>query len=157
MPPGSRQNLTRRLTGDQRVRFVVIGGTNTLLSTGLFVTFQLWFGDRVYSFVPLGLAWAISVIVVFFPHRWLVFRVRGHLLLDFGRFVLVNAGTFGVNVGALLLASDVLRWPRIPSQLAITAIVVVFSFLGHRHLSFRRPHGPANSCGPCPEPAREQR
>lgn len=156
MRPGTEPNLTRRLSGNQQVRFIVIGGINTLLSTGLFVAFQLWFGARVYSFVPLGLAWIISVVVVFFPHRRLVFRVRGHPLLDFGRFVLVNAGTFGINVGALFLASDVFGGPRVPSQLVITGIMVGFSFLGHKHVSFRRPDDPAASSGPSPDPAREQ-
>ncbi len=157
MLSGPSRGLTRRLVTDQRVRFVVVGGINTVLSTGLFIAFQLWFGDRVYSFVPLGLAWIISLLCVFFPHRWLVFRVRGHVLLDFGRFVLVNAGTFGVDVSALFLASDVLGWPRIESQLAITAVVVVFSFLGHKHVSFRRPRDTNADGGSPPGSAEEPR
>lgn len=156
MPPDPGSGAARRLLADQRVRFVLVGGVNTVLSTALFIVFQLWFGDRVYSFVPLGLAWIISLVCVFFPHRLLVFRVRGHVLRDFGRFVLVNAGTFGVNVGVLFLASDVLGWPRIPCQLVITAVSVVISFLGHKHFSFRRPPTPADEPPLAPGATREQ-
>ena len=157
MPPEPGGNAARRLLADQRVRFVLVGGVNTVLSTALFIVFQLWFGDRTYSFVPLGLAWIISLVCVFFPHRLLVFKVRGHVLRDFGRFVLVNAGAFGINVGVLFLASDVLGWPRIPSQLVITAVSVVISFLGHKHFSFRRPRVPSGEPQAAPDATEEQR
>lgn len=134
----ARPHWLRRLLDDQVVRFVVVGGLNTAVSTGLFIGFDLWFGRFVYSFVPLLAAWAISLVGAFFLHRGLVFAVRGHVLRDLGRFALVNSGALGINVAALFVASDIFRWPRIPAQLAITAVIVTVSFVGHKYFSFRR-------------------
>ncbi|PFG17737.1 putative flippase GtrA [Propionicimonas paludicola] len=128
----------RRLLADQRVRFLIVGGANTVFSTALFIGFDLWFGRMVYSFVPLVLAWVISLVCVFFLHRGLVFRVHGHLLRDLGRFAVVNSGTLAINIGALFVVSDLLGWPRIPWQLGITAAMVVASFIGHKYFSFKR-------------------
>lgn len=128
----------RGAAADERLRFLVIGGANTVFSTALFIVFDLWFGARVPSVVPLLLAWAISVVCVFFLHRRFTFRVRGHVLRDLGRFVLVNSGTVAVNAVLLAIVSDWLGWPRIPWQLAITAVMVVASFVGHKYFSFRR-------------------
>lgn len=128
----------RRLLANQKVRFLIVGGANTAFSTGLFIGFDLWFGRYVYSFVPLGLAWIISLVCVFFLHRSLVFNVRGHVLRDLGRFALVNSGTLAINAAALFVVSDLLGWPRIPWQLGITAVMVVASFIGHKYFSFKR-------------------
>jgi putative flippase GtrA len=133
-----RPAALRTLTGDQRVRFLVVGGLNTGFSLVLFVVFELWFGTKVYSFVPLCLAWLISLVCVFFLHRRVVFRVRGHVFRDLARFAAVNAGTLAINVGVLFVVSDLLGWPRIPWQVGITAATVVVSYLGHTYFSFHR-------------------
>ena len=67
-----------------------------------------------------------------------MFRVQGHLIRDFYRFVLVNLSSLLINIGLLYLVSDVLGFPRIPSQIVITAISVMVSYFGHRYFSFRR-------------------
>lgn len=128
----------RRLLADQRVLFVLIGGANTVYSTALFIGFELWFGHRVPSFVPLILAWSISLISVFFVYRVFVFKVKGHVLRDLARFALVNLSALAVNTVLLFLVSDLLGAPRIPAQLVITAFTVIISYVGHKYFSFRR-------------------
>lgn len=128
----------RLIFSDQRFRYLLVGGINTVLSMALFVALDAWLGTRVPSVVPLLLAWTISVTCVFFFQRSFVFHVTGHLLRDFGRFVMVNLGALGVNVVVLFVAADLCRAPRVPAQLAITVVTVVLSYLGHKHYSFRR-------------------
>lgn len=130
--------LIRRTLDDQRVRFLIIGGANTVFSTGLFIGFDLWFGSKVLSIVPLGLAWIISLVCVFFLHRRFVFQVHGHVWRDLARFAAVNSGTLAINAAVLTVVSDVLKWPRIPWQLTITAVMVVATFIGHKYFSFHR-------------------
>lgn len=132
------RELLHSLINDTRVRYLFVGGINTLLSTGLFVVLSLTFGDQVLSVVPLSIAWIISLVAVFFVHRSVVFRVRGHMMRDFERFFLVNVGSLVVNIALLTLASDVLKFPRIPAQIVITIVTVVGSFIGHKYFSFRR-------------------
>jgi putative flippase GtrA len=79
----------------------------------------------------------ISVVIAFILHRRLVFRVRGHVWLDFIRFQSVYVVTFTVNLVLLpiLVAVGV---PRIAAQAAIVAVMTVVSYFAHRHFSFRR-------------------
>lgn len=124
---------------DQRVAFLLVGGANTAFSTGLFIALALAF-PQAPSFVLLTVSWTVSLIAVFFVYRKLVFRVKGHVWLDLGRFALVNLTSLLINVSLLSLFADILGLPRIPTQLAITFLSVVISYFGHRHFSFRRKH-----------------
>ncbi|PTT58861.1 hypothetical protein DBR33_00260 [Stenotrophomonas sp. HMWF022] len=68
----------------------------------------------------------------------MVFRVSGNGWRDFLRFTSVNVGSLLLNMGALALLADVLGLPAIPTQIAITVLVVIFNYVGHKHFSFRR-------------------
>jgi putative flippase GtrA len=132
-PPGPLMKIVK----DQRLAFLLVGGANTAFSTGLFIALALAF-EQAPSFILLSTSWLVSLVTVFFVYRKLVFRVSGHLWLDLGRFALVNLTSLLVNVSLLSFFADFLKFPRIPTQLAITAISVVISYFGHRHFSFRR-------------------
>jgi putative flippase GtrA len=133
-PPGPLQRLIK----DQRVLFLLVGGANTAFSTALFAGLVLLLGPKVPSVVSLGIAWVVSLVLVFFVYRRLVFRVSGNGWRDFLRFTSVNVGSLLLNMGALALLADVLGLPAIPTQIAITVMVVIFNYVGHKHFSFRR-------------------
>jgi putative flippase GtrA len=139
-PPGPLLKIVK----DQRVAFLLVGGANTAFSTGLFIALALAF-PQAPSFILLTTSWTVSLVSVFFVYRKLVFRVRGHVWLDLARFALVNLTSLLLNIGLLTLFADILGFPRIPTQIAITVLSVVVSYFGHRYFSFRRkePSGPA--------------
>lgn len=132
-PPGPLMKVIK----DQRVAFLLVGGANTAFSTALFIGLALVF-DKAPSFILLFVSWFVSLISVFFVYRKLVFRVSGSLWLDLARFALVNLTSLFVNVGLLSLFADIMGFPRIPTQLVITALSVIISYFGHRYFSFRR-------------------
>lgn len=136
-PPGPLMKIVK----DQRVAFLLVGGANTGFSTGLFIVLALAFPEAP-SFILLTVSWTVSLVAVFFVYRKLVFRVKGHVWLDLGRFALVNLTSLFMNIGLLSLFADLLKFPRIPTQLAITLLSVIISYFGHRHFSFRRKHAP---------------
>lgn len=133
-PAGPLQRLIR----DQRLLFLLVGGANTAFSTALFAGLVLLFGPGVPSAVSLTIAWVVSLLLVFNVYRHLVFRVSGHALRDFLRFVSVNLASFLVNAGALTLLVEILGLPAIPVQIVITIAVAVFNYFGHKYFSFRR-------------------
>jgi len=115
-----------------------VGGANTAFSTALFALLVVLFGPGVPAVLSLGIAWVVSLLAVFLVYRRLVFRVRDHFWLDLGRFASVNAVSLLINAGALVLLADVAGLPPIPVQIAITVMVVVFNYFGHKYFSFRR-------------------
>ena len=132
--PGPLQRLIR----DQRVLFLIVGGANTAFSTALFSLLSWISGPHVPVVFSLAIACVVSLVLVFNVYRHLVFKVQGNTLSDFIRFAGVNVVSFLINAGALTLLVDVLGLPAIPTQIAITLVVVVFNYVGHRYFSFRR-------------------
>lgn len=128
----------RRILSDQRMLFLLVGGANTAFSTLLFAVLVIAFGPEIPSAVSLVLAWVVSLVLVFFVHRKLVFRVEGRVLRDLIRFAGVNLASLFINVVALTLLVEVAGLSPIPSQLAITVLVVLFNYIGHKYFSFRR-------------------
>jgi putative flippase GtrA len=128
-----------RLVRDQRVAFLLVGGMNTAVGTLWFVLF-LWLfprGTAGYLGALLS-AYTAAVLCAFVLYRRFVFRVTGHVFRDLVRFALVNLSTLGFNFVTLPLLVEVLGWPVLPSQFAITGVTVVYSWFAHRGFSFRR-------------------
>lgn len=128
----------RGLHRDQRVAFVGVGAVNTVLGVAFFVGLELTLGRIAGYIVVLLVAHVLSVLCAFMLHRQLVFRVRGGVLLDLGRFEMVYIGGLGVNMVLLPFLVEVVGLPVIAAQLAVVCILAPMSFLGHRHFSFRR-------------------
>lgn len=128
----------KRILGDQRSLFLMVGAANTVFATLLFAGLVLLFGPAVPSVVSLVIAWLLSLLTGYLAHRMLVFRVEGHLLRDLLRYASVNYVSLLINVGALALLSDVLGLPPIPVQAGIVCFAIVFTYVGHKFFSFRR-------------------
>jgi len=138
-PGAVRRGALLRVVRDQRVAFLIVGGINTVLGLVLFIGFQFTLGDHVGYLGSLVLAYAVALAVAFSLHRRFVFRVRGHILRDYARFVLVNLGAFGTNAVLLSAFAELTPLPVIPAQVLALGLTLVLSFFGHRLFSFRRP------------------
>ncbi|WP_280384993.1 GtrA family protein [Nocardia wallacei] len=134
LAPGLLLRLLRR----QEIAFAAVGGCNTLLGMVLTVMWLKILPDGWPPAAAVALAYCISIVFAFVAHRTLVFRVRGHVLRDFVRFVLVNSGGLLLNMAGVQLAVGALRLPETPATVAVMGLVAVASFFGHRHFSFRR-------------------
>ena len=135
----------RRVTADERVRFLVTGGFNTVFGFLVFVAVDLTIGramDRagltfLASIVTVLLSHLIGSLVAFYLYRRHVFRVDGNLAVNFFRFQTVYLIPLLVN---LVVLPALVHWgmPRIPAQAGITVVMTVVSYVGHKFFSFRR-------------------
>lgn len=131
-------NMLTKYFSDERFLFLMVGGVNTLFSTGLFVVLILVIGRHVPSAVCLGISWTVSLTLAFFAYRIFVFRVKGRLWLDFIRYAGTSVTALIMNMGLLAVFVDAMHWPAIPVQLVITVVVILYTYFGHKHVSFRR-------------------
>ena len=140
------RSLIGRLARDQRIRFLAVGATNTLVGYLVFSAFTLW----VFADLPLGyllslaLSYVVGISLAFVLYRRFVFPVHGHLVRDFARFVSVYLVAIGINAAALPLLVEVVRVPPLLAQLLILLVTTLLSFFGHKKFSFRRT-GPEES------------
>jgi putative flippase GtrA len=132
--------LLGRLARDQRVRFLAVGVTNTVVGYLVFLAFTLWvFADVHLGYLlSLALSYVVGITLAFVLYRRFVFPVHGHLLRDFARFVSVYLVAIGINAAALPLLVEVARVPPLLAQLMILVVTTLLSFFGHKKFSFRR-------------------
>ena len=132
-PPG----LLFRVVRDQRVAFLLVGGVNTVVGFVCFAGFLLLLGQRRYLAVLLC-AHVVSVLIAFVLYRFVVFRVRGHVLADLWRFETVYLSALAVNFVLLPLLVEIAHLPVLLAQALIVFVTSVMSWVGHKHYSFRR-------------------
>jgi len=144
-PDMPKRALLLRMVTDQRIAFLIIGATNTVVGFGIFVALDLTVGralDRtagtvVGSLVTLGIAHILGVLLAFVLYRRFVFKVRGHVLRDLARFESVYLVSLGVNAVVLPILVQ-FGMNRIIAQAIILLATTTISYVGHRYFSFRR-------------------
>jgi putative flippase GtrA len=131
----------------QGIRYVVVGGYNTVFGVAVFVALDLILADYIGHYLVLTIATVIGVANSHATQRRFVWLSSDTYLHELGRFSAVYAGFFFVNLLLLYVAHSVLAAPVIPAQIVITLIVVVSTFMIHRVWTF----GPRRSPEDVPE------
>ncbi len=131
------------LANRKEVRYVLVGGWNTLFGWAVFVILQLTVGATIGYMAVLVIAQVVSIINAYLGYRWLVFRVQGSWWLDFFRFSTVYWIVFAVNLVALPLMVSVLGMNVIVAQTLFLVVTVIASYIAHNRFSFRRSEPPA--------------
>lgn len=121
----------------QAVRYLLVGGFNVGFTLAVF-----WILDRLYS-ATIGVQavyWISAVVGIangFAWQRLVVWRSRNRWHAEFFRFLTLNLVVSVTNSLILLLAVEVLRFEAFPSQVVITGVLVIASFLLSRGWVFR--------------------
>ena len=131
----------RALLSDRKFVFLLVGGFNVLQGFCWFAFFHSLWGDRMPYLFTLFVAYIPAVLIGFTLYRVLVFKVKGHVLKDFARFLMVQAASLAINAGSLPFFHEAVGLPVLMAQAVSVAVVVVFNYLGHLYFSFRRGHG----------------
>jgi putative flippase GtrA len=127
------------------VRYLIVGACNTLFGYGCFALFTLLLSSTLsYGYVVASLlANLLSITFAFFGYKRFVFRTRGNYLREWARCVGVYATSMVLSAAALpFIVGIIRRHPgherSAPYIAGATVLVfsVVFSFFGHRHISF---------------------
>lgn len=126
------------------VRYLVFGGLNTAFSYGLFAVALLVLhalgvpGDYA---IAITFSWLVSNLTSFLLQRRYVFHGRGHPFREFLKFTSVTFGSFLANLGLSWFSASVLGFDsaaqKLISQLVVTVILVVITYVLHRTFSFR--------------------
>ncbi|MDO8848041.1 MAG: GtrA family protein [Coriobacteriia bacterium] len=148
--------LLRWLMNDERVRYLAVGGWNTLFGYLLFL-FMLWLlggpvGSLESSSVPaikwIGreyylivgwVGWVFAVAQSTATMKYLVFRKGGSFWRQTFRAYFVYLPSQFIGTGLLWFVVRVVGLSPQIGALVNTAIVTVVSYLGHKYFTFRTP------------------
>ena len=127
------------------VRYLAVGACNTIFGYGCFALFTLLLTPLLsYGYVVASLfANLFSITFAFFGYKWFVFKTHGNYLKEWIRCVGVYAGGMILSAAALPFVVGVIRRqpghdhsaPYIAGAIVLV-FSIVFSFFGHRHISF---------------------
>ena len=134
----SWRNIARctSLLLSERIRFVAVGGWNTLAGYLVFLACHACLGKEIGPSYTLILSYLIAVPHSFATQRWLVFKARGAIGRQFLRFLLANSSIFAANLLLLPLAVRLTETdPRIV-QGVLVILLTIASYLAHKHFSF---------------------
>lgn len=148
MNPASKKSFT------QFARYILVGGFNTVFGYSLFAFLNWSFtGLGSYSYMYAAvLSNFIAITVAFLGYKWFVFRTRGNYLREWVRCMAVYGSSMLIGLVGLPILVPILRHffghperaPYIAGAL-LTIVTVLFSFFGHKNVSFRQTGGLAGS------------
>ena len=131
----------------QFLRYILVGGFNTAFGYGLFALLN-WSTTRLgsYNYMYASvLASLMSITLAFLGYKWFVFRTRGNYLIEWMRCLGVYGSSVLITLAGMPILVPLLRHNlQRPAQApyiagaVMTVIVMLFSFLGHKNISFRQ-------------------
>ena len=128
----------------RELRYLVIGGFNTLVGYSLGVGLYLALAPRLHILLIGVIANILAITVSFTTYKLLVFCTRGDWLAEYLRSYLVYGGSAVLGILLLWLLVDGWYLPIWLAQGIAIGLTVFVSYLGHARFTFRRSHG-----GPC--------
>lgn len=147
---------TRRLYEghEDKLRFLVVGIFNTAAGYALFLILLALLetalgtlsnaGTAVpeviadnYFLLAQWVSWVISVPIGATTLKYFVFRSKGSLRREIFRAYFVYLPGLAISSGVLWFAVRLMHLPPAVGQLLAIAAATVFSYMGHKHFTFR--------------------
>jgi len=138
--------IARRLFEQERIRFLVVGGINTVFGYAVFALLYVTGGHVIGYLGSLYISYVVGVSLAFVLHRRVTFRAHetgGNPVLDFLRFSSVYVVSLVVNTIGLPLLVEFGHLPALVAQAIMVVVTTVISYVGHKYFSFRRGTEPA--------------
>ncbi|MHA6667353.1 GtrA family protein [Homoserinimonas sp. A447] len=142
--------MVSRFLGDQRIRFLIVGATNTVVGYLVFAALTRWVFAEIFLgyLISLALSYAFAITFAFILYRRFVFVVKGRVFGDLIRFISVYLAAIAANALALPLLVEIAGLSPLLAQAIILVVTTLLSFLGHKNYSFRRRPEAATSADP---------
>lgn len=120
------------------VRYLIVGGWNTLFGVGLYtLVYELW-GTRTNY---LGWAVAVNILAItnaYLCYKFFVFRTKGNYLREYLKCYTVYGAGMLLGMGGLFLLVSGAGMNPAWANFLLTGVTVVLSYFGHKYFSFRR-------------------
>lgn len=136
------------LPNGQVLRYLVVGGWNTLFGYGCYALLTyLLTGTVPCAYMVAGiLSTAVNITVSYLSYKTFVFKTKGNFVREYLRCYVVYGTTILLNLAllpVLVVTLDLLIRPQVYVPYIAGAILigsnVGFSFLGHRRYTFSAP------------------
>jgi len=122
---------------DRRIRFILVGGYNTVFSFALFCALQYYVGEHLRPVLVLLITHIISIFNSFLSLRIFVFASKNNLLREYLKVNVVYCGYFIINAFLLFIFNDLLHFNVFLAQFLSVLILTIGAYFSHKHFSFK--------------------
>jgi putative flippase GtrA len=125
------------------MRFVVIGGVNTLF--GFFAFPLIYFATNplgVHYVISMTMSYVVSISFSYFTNRVIVFQSHEKSISELMRFSTFYAICYAVNVVVLPLCVELFHIPAVSAQAGMVGIIILSSYIWHSSITFRQHERP---------------
>ncbi|MFG1423682.1 GtrA family protein [Roseixanthobacter liquoris] len=134
--------IPQRLRGlliehETKIRFLFAGGLNTAFGLAIFPALIWALGDSSHYMIALVVAQILSISFAYMTNKIFVFRTKGNVLREFGRFIGYHAISFWVILGVFPILVEIGKIPPIYAQAGLILGMIATSYLWHSRISFR--------------------
>ena len=123
----------------RELRYLVVGGFNTLVGYSLGVGLYLALSPRLHILLIGVIANILAITVSFTTYKLLVFCTRGDWLAEYLRSYLVYGGTAVLGIMVLWLLVGAWHVSIWLAQAIAIGLTVIVSYFGHARFTYRRP------------------
>jgi putative flippase GtrA len=116
--------------------FLIAGSFNTLFGLITFTVLYMITSKYIHYIAILFISSFLSILVAFLSLKYFVFQTKGNHVKELVRCFITYLTILLVNSFLLYLSIEKLNFNAIASQFIITLILVICSFLSHKHFSF---------------------
>jgi putative flippase GtrA len=131
---------------DYRIKFLIVGGLNSIVSVGIYLCVLLLFGVNIFNYNPDAYFIAIivatatsqilSVIHSFFWNKFFTFESKNKSKAEIIRFFIVYAVAFAVEYFLKFYLRDISRLNEIAIAVIVLIIIMIISFIGQKWFVF---------------------
>lgn len=122
---------------NQKLRYLLVGGFNTVFAYSIFCLSQFLFGAKLHYLIILVLVYFVSVSNSFINFRFFVFRSRGHFWREYLKVNFVYLWHLIFNIILLYILKDRMHINIFVAQFICAIILVVIVYFAHKHFSFK--------------------
>ena len=134
------KKLWEKFNNSHFLKFVFIGGLNTLVGYGSFAV--LIFLD-VHYVIASTVSTVIGVTHSYFWNKYFTFRAPGGKnYREIMRFISVYAVQYAIGLSGLIFFVEVLKLHPLVGQGIVLVVGTLVSFFGHKHWTFKKPPQP---------------
>lgn len=122
----------------QFIRYLIVGGWNTVFGYGLFALLYFLLSARIHYVIIAIISSVIAITMAYAGYKLIVFRTKGNYLAEYMKFYVVYG--FSTILGIMLLPCfvELFKFNIYLAQAIATIACVFISFIGHRNFSFAR-------------------
>lgn len=128
--------MSRRALAGEGVRYLIVGAYNTLFTLAVFWVLDTLWGETLGVQAVYWISALLGIVNGFVSQRIFVWRSQGAWHGELFKFFVVNVLVALANSGLLFLTVTLGGLPAFPSQVGITAVLVVLAFFTNRKWVF---------------------